>query len=146
MAVSTKGPLKTSFLAETCGLPREYLAKTLQALARAGVIFPTYGPGGGYGLNREARDISVLDIVEAIEGPTDTMRSKIGAPRQGRRQINNTLLVVGRVVGEADAAWRAVLKATSIEDVVRQVELETATSTNGPETQTGATPIVETSQ
>jgi Rrf2 family protein len=146
MAVSTNGPLKTSFLAETCGLPREYLAKTLQALARAWVIFATYGPGGGYGLNREARDISVLDIVEAIEGPTDTLRSKVGAPHHGRGQVSNTLLVVGRLVGEADAAWQAVLKATSIQDVVDQVELETARATNGPETQIGETPVVESSR
>ncbi|QRM45824.1 Rrf2 family transcriptional regulator (plasmid) [Rhizobium sp. BG4] len=124
MAVSSDGPLSTSFLAETCGLPREYLSKTLQALARGKVISATYGPGGGYHLNRQAGEVSILEIVEAIEGPTDTLRSKARVANFGSRKPLNMLQVVGRIVEEADAAWRAVLDATSVEDLVRQLEFE----------------------
>src|SRR5271154_3464014 len=64
--------LPAARLAEYHGVPAPYLAKSLQALTRAGIVESTTGRQGGYRLGRPATDISLLDIVEAIEG-TDSL-------------------------------------------------------------------------
>src|SRR5665213_2265804 len=56
-------------LAADTGLPSHFLAKLLQDLARIGVLKSTKGPHGGFRLNLPAKDISMLRLVEAIDGP-----------------------------------------------------------------------------
>ncbi|PYB81044.1 transcriptional regulator [Pseudomonas sp. LB-090624] len=56
-------------LAELQGVPQEYLAKVFTKLARAGLVAATEGVRGGFRLARPAAQISVLDIVTAIDGP-----------------------------------------------------------------------------
>src|SRR5207244_197163 len=60
--------LPTSRLAEFHGVPVAYLAKHLQAMSRAGILVAGPGPRGGYRLARPPADVSVLDVVEAIDG------------------------------------------------------------------------------
>ena len=50
-------------------LPKQYLIKLFAMLSRAGLIVPVRGKGGGYKLAREPKDISLLEVIEAIEGP-----------------------------------------------------------------------------
>jgi Rrf2 family protein len=50
-------------------IPGELLAKVMQLLARHKLVFAVPGPSGGYKLAQEATDISVADIVEAVDGP-----------------------------------------------------------------------------
>ena len=66
--------LPAARLAEYHGVPSAYLAKHLQALARAGVLETVKGPRGGYRLARPATDITVLDVVEAIDGDEPAFR------------------------------------------------------------------------
>ncbi|WP_449432604.1 RrF2 family transcriptional regulator [Pseudomonas putida] len=56
-------------LAELQGVPQEYLAKVFTKLARAGLVTATEGVRGGFRLARSAQQITVLDIVNAIDGP-----------------------------------------------------------------------------
>lgn len=49
-------------------IPKSFLAKTLQTLARAGVVESLRGVKGGYKLAKKADEISLLDIVEIMEG------------------------------------------------------------------------------
>src|SRR5947208_16406867 len=60
--------LPTSRLAEFHGVPVAYLAKHLQAMSRAGILVAVTGPRGGYRLAYPPADISVLDVVEALDG------------------------------------------------------------------------------
>jgi Rrf2 family protein len=55
-------------IAEEEGIPECFLRKVFQALARAGLVLTSRGVGGGVVLARPPSEISVLDIVEAIEG------------------------------------------------------------------------------
>ena len=55
-------------------LPDAYLAKVLEALVRAGLLSATSGPRGGFRLARPPEDITVADIVEAVEGPSPLFR------------------------------------------------------------------------
>jgi len=51
------------------GLPESYLAKIFQELARNGIVRSHRGAGGGFALARPPADITLRQIVEAIEGP-----------------------------------------------------------------------------
>ena len=55
-------------LAELQGVPPELLAKVFTRLAKAGLVAATEGTRGGFRLARPADEISVLDIVQAIDG------------------------------------------------------------------------------
>jgi len=50
-------------------VPKSFLAKILQTLAKAGLVQSTRGKKGGFRLAKKAADISLLDVVEAMEGP-----------------------------------------------------------------------------
>jgi len=50
-------------------IPVAYLAKLFQMLAKKGFVKSTRGPDGGFRLSRDPEDISVLEVIEAIEGP-----------------------------------------------------------------------------
>jgi len=50
-------------------LPRTFLAKTFQKLARHGLLVSHRGPGRGYALARHPAGISLREVLEAIEGP-----------------------------------------------------------------------------
>ncbi len=58
-----------SQLAKTCGLPREFLSKVLRRLVRAGLVRSSRGRSRGYGLSRSPSEISVREVLEAVEGP-----------------------------------------------------------------------------
>ena len=50
-------------------IPTELLAKTMQLLARSGIVESRNGPKGGYVLSRRPDSISVAEVIRAIEGP-----------------------------------------------------------------------------
>jgi Rrf2 family protein len=56
-------------LATTLHLPREFLAKILKVLTARGLVRSARGSHGGYTLARPPRDISFLEVIEAVEGP-----------------------------------------------------------------------------
>ena len=108
-------------LAELHGVPAPYLAKHLQAMSRAGLITSQPGPRGGYRLARPANEITVLDVVEAVEGAEPAFRCA-EIRRQGAVALEAPTSVkvccVARTMDRADAAWRNELRATTIEDLV----------------------------
>src|SRR5690349_180291 len=67
-------PVPTTRLAEFHGVSKTYLAKHLQQLSRAGLVRSTEGRVGGYELTRDPARISVLDIVQAIDGDQPAFR------------------------------------------------------------------------
>src|SRR4051812_24826003 len=69
-----EAPVPAPRLAEYHGVSRTYLAKHLQLLSRSGLVTSTGGRVGGYALTREAADITVLDVVLAIEGDEPAFR------------------------------------------------------------------------
>jgi Rrf2 family protein len=63
-------------IAENLGIPTPFLGKILQVLVKHQVLSSAKGPNGGFILNRSAMDISLMDIVEIIDG-ADTFDSCI---------------------------------------------------------------------
>jgi Rrf2 family protein len=60
-------PMVTQRLAETTKVPAGYLSKVLQSLGRAGLVNSTRGVGGGFVLARPATEITIYDIVQAVD-------------------------------------------------------------------------------
>ncbi len=69
-----QAPLDVKEIADGLGMPQGYLAKTLQTLSRNQLVYSRRGPKGGYQLARRPHDISLLDIIEAVEGPVPARR------------------------------------------------------------------------
>ena len=69
LAARPGGVLSAPDLAEHAGLEAPTVAKVLKPLAQAGLVEGFRGANGGYRLAREASAISLVEIVEAMEGP-----------------------------------------------------------------------------
>jgi Rrf2 family protein len=116
--------LPTGRLAEFHGVPVAYLAKHLQSMSRAGVLVAGTGPRGGYRLARPPADISVLDVVEAVDGEEPAFQC-LEIRRRGPAAVQAreypTMCGIHRVMVEADGAWRAQLARTSVADLAQGV-------------------------
>jgi Rrf2 family transcriptional regulator, iron-sulfur cluster assembly transcription factor len=58
-------------IAQQEGIPTHFLAKILQQLARKGLLRSSKGPTGGFSLRRSAGEISLMDIVQSLDGLAD---------------------------------------------------------------------------
>jgi Rrf2 family protein len=117
-------PLPASRLAEFHGVPPAYLAKHLQQLSAAGIVESTTGRRGGYRLARPPADISVLDIVEAVEGRERAFRCE-EIRRRGPAAVADSqyspICGIARVMHQAEAAWRRELRAHTLADVIESM-------------------------
>jgi len=55
-------------LTEQASLPREFLAKIFRQLVEGGILVSAKGPGGGFALARPAHDVTLLQVIEAVDG------------------------------------------------------------------------------
>jgi Rrf2 family protein len=67
LAAEAPGARTTDQIAEATRVPRAYLSKVLQSLGRAGVVQSQRGLGGGVSLVKPAAEITILDVVNAVE-------------------------------------------------------------------------------
>ena len=63
------GPVPMATICREQDLPRQYMLKIFAALGRAGLVRTNRGKGGGFTLAHPPADISILNIIEAVEGP-----------------------------------------------------------------------------
>jgi Rrf2 family protein len=111
-------------LAEYHGVSESYLQKHLQALTRAGLLESVPGPKGGFRLAKPADQITLLDVLEAVEGTESAFRCteirQCGPaalePRAYRLPcaINVTML-------RAEAAWKGVLRGQTLAELVNHL-------------------------
>lgn len=100
-----------SALAAAEGLSVSYLAKIFQDLARAGLLHSHRGAKGGFSLARSPTDITLIEIIEAVEGPIALNRCL--APWEGCDKRDVCSLYP--VLAEAQARLVSVLEATSLQ-------------------------------
>ena len=74
-------PTQVRVIGERQGIPVRYLEQIFQRLRRAGLVEAKRGPGGGYFLARDPSQISLAEIVEAVEGTID------GRPKGVRSEV-----------------------------------------------------------
>jgi Rrf2 family protein len=114
--------LPAARLAEFHGVPAAYLAKHQQAHARAGIVESAQGPKGGYRLAKRAGDVSLLDVVVAVEGDEPAFRcTEIRQRGPAGMAPSNYKIPCGiaRAMWRAEDAWRASLREQTVADIVR---------------------------
>jgi Rrf2 family transcriptional regulator, cysteine metabolism repressor len=101
-------PVPIGELARRRGVPVQFLEQLFAVLRRAGVLASQRGVKGGYRFARDPATVSVLEVVELLDGP-------LGRDAQG-------------VFADAAAAVREVLERTTIADVVEREAREAGAS------------------
>jgi Rrf2 family protein len=95
----------TDELAGTTQVPKAYLSKVIQALVRAGILQSQRGMGGGVVLARAPEDLTILEVVNAVE-PVQRIRTcPLGLKTHGvrlcplHRRLDNALAMVEEAFG-----------------------------------------------
>lgn len=74
---NTTKPVLVREIAEAAKVPKQSLAKILHGLRKKGLVKSTKGPGGGYQLARPGGRMTILEVIEAVDGPVDYSRDCI---------------------------------------------------------------------
>src|SRR5437899_1869371 len=62
-------PVASHHIAQACGIPEQFLLKVLRPLVSARSLQSLKGPNGGYRLAKSPSDITMLEVLEAVDGP-----------------------------------------------------------------------------
>ncbi len=114
--------LPSSALAEYHGLEPTYLAKTLQALVRAGICRSTPGRRGGFHLARPTDEITLADVTAAVEGTAPAFRCA-EIRQRGPAAVDDPAAyaapcVIAAAFARAEDAWWASLAGVTVADLV----------------------------
>jgi Rrf2 family protein len=110
LAAATHVPLRAEDIAEHQRIPLNFLVKILHELRLAGLVSSQRGPEGGHQLARPAEEITIADVLRAVEGPLADVR---GTPPESVKYV-----------GSARALQRVwVALRTNIRDVLETVTL-----------------------
>src|SRR5438477_10749621 len=100
----------TAQIAEATRVPRDYLAKILQGLSKKGIVSTQRGVGGGVSLAREPADLTILDVVNAVEPIERITTCPLGLKAHGvrlcplHRRVDDALALVEPAFGETAPA------------------------------------------
>jgi Rrf2 family protein len=121
------GLVKAERVASAQSIPQKFLENILLDLRHAELVTSQRGVEGGYALARPATDISVADVIRAVEGPIASVR--------GERP--DTLAYVGSAAAlkgtwlELRTAMRGVLEGTTLADLVARSGASAAVEADG---------------
>jgi Rrf2 family protein len=108
-----KPALSAKEVADAYGIPAQLLAKILQQLTRSGLLRSHAGMNGGYALARDARQISVYEVIHTIDGPffiTSCSKGKSGCELTPSCTVKEPLARVNETIA-------GVLKSISVQDL-----------------------------
>lgn len=100
-------------LAEQARVPTSYLPKLMQSLAKAGIVNSRRGVGGGFSLRRSPQEITILDIVNAV----DPIKRIVGCPL-GLESHREILCPMHARLDQAIAEVECVLSASTIAELL----------------------------
>ena len=80
---NSDGAVLAASVSKEYGIPLEYLLKILQQLVRANILRSKRGPRGGFSLARDSEHITMLDIINAVDG---TMYGNTQIAKQGNNE------------------------------------------------------------
>ena len=114
-ALSGEGPVKAEQIAEAQSIPLNFLENILAELRRAGIVESRRGAAGGYLLAKSAEDVSLADVIRAVEGPLANVRgvSPDALEYEGSAERLRDVWVALR------ASVRAVLEQVTLADVAK---------------------------
>ncbi len=114
LAVAPAGPVKGERIANAQGIPLKFLENILLELRRSEIVASQRGAEGGYWLAKPATEVSLADVIRAVEGPIATVR---GA-RPEEVAYTGAAAGLREVWIDLRTSMRAVLEETSLADLV----------------------------
>ncbi len=130
---STAEPTSVRDIADRTGLPQPYLEQILLALKGAGLVRSKRGVGGGYVLAREPAEITLAQVVSAVDGPI--VAGDFGEPHENGACDHEGQCVLLAVWAEVGTTMREHLQSFTLADMV-----ERARGNRGPRTQATPSP------
>ncbi|GAA0951071.1 Rrf2 family transcriptional regulator [Nonomuraea longicatena] len=119
-----EAPVPTGRLAGLFELPPVYLKKQLQALVRAGILQSVPGVRGGFRLARAPAEITLMDVVAAVEGPSEAFRCaeirQKGAGAEASAREFARPCGVATAMRRAELAWRRELAGQTLADLLAE--------------------------
>jgi Rrf2 family protein len=109
----------TAEISRDTQIPSNYLAKVLRSLSRAGLVHSQRGPGGGHKLARNLAELTVLQVINAIDPLTRSQSCPLGLERQ--------LCPLHRRLDSAIALVEEAFSKTTIAELVHSPTREKAT-------------------
>jgi Rrf2 family protein len=113
LAAAGPGPVKGEMLAQAQGIPLKFLENILGELKHAGLVRSQRGSEGGYWLARPATEITIADVIRAVEGPLASVRGE--APETVK--YGGSAEALGKLWVAVRANLRAVLEEVTVADV-----------------------------
>jgi Rrf2 family protein len=107
------GPVKGEEIGRGQDIPTKYLESILTDLRHAGIVRSQRGADGGYWLARPADEITIADVIRAVEGPLANVRGE----RPEAVEYAADTAAMRDVWVATRAAMRSVLEATTLADV-----------------------------
>jgi Rrf2 family protein len=114
LAAAKEGPTKGDVIARAQDIPLRFLENILGDMRQAGLVRSQRGAEGGYWLAKPAKDISVADVIRAVEGPLAAVRGE--APE--RIAFKGSAESLGRLWVAVRASLRGVLENVTLADLV----------------------------
>jgi Rrf2 family transcriptional regulator, iron-sulfur cluster assembly transcription factor len=144
LALSAKtSPMTLSAIAERQRISLSYLEQLFAKLRRAELVESVRGPGGGYFLGRSAAEISVADIIIAVEEQMDSRQCE--GRENCRRQVNGTDKSSGETARESSGRcmthdlWESLnenviqfLSGVTLDDLVQKQHARSANAAANP--------------
>ena len=114
LAAADAGPMKAERISDAQDIPIKFLESILLELKHAGIVKSTRGAVGGYSLARPAAEISVADVIRAVDGPLANVRGE----RVETVEYEGNAKALRDVWVAVRASLRRVLETTSLQDLV----------------------------
>ena len=115
LAAAGEGPVKGERLAQAQEIPLNFLENIMTDLRNAGLARSRRGADGGYWLGRPSAEITLADVIRAVDGPLAAVRGV----RPEALSFGGAAKPLGEVWIAVRASLRRVLEATTVADVVR---------------------------
>ena len=108
-------PIASHNIAQARGIPERFLLKVLKPLVSARVLQSVKGPNGGYRLAKPPSKITMLEVVEAVDGP---IRGQAPLAQEGGHQGGNLDPRLEAICDEAAVLLRRRLGKVRVSDLV----------------------------
>lgn len=111
-------PIQAKSIARRQGIPARFLEQVLHAMKKAGLVSSLRGAQGGYVLSKKPSELSVAEILEALDGPFLSITGLSG--QNSSRRPSKSELLLAKVWDRVYAAERNVLDAITVEELASQ--------------------------
>lgn len=109
------GPVQSHEIARRQQIPEPYLNQLLALVRKAGLVVSRRGPGGGHLLARPASDVTLAELVAALEGPFWSTDEAPGEPSWGSRSLG-----LQEVLREVAEATECILSRVTLADIAER--------------------------